>query len=62
MATKFTLEIELSGDDDFHHDIDVEIALLKVVGKIRDGEFNVGHTESLLDVNGNRIGSWKFHA
>ena len=46
----------------FEDDRDREISriLRKIANLIDKGEYHPGHSKSILDVNGNRIGSYKF--
>lgn len=33
--------------------------LERVAERLREGDYHPGHTSSILDVNGNRVGSWR---
>lgn len=64
--SKFTLEfdtdnaafqLEGGGIDNYA----VGLVLNRVRDQIEQGDFHPGHTKSVIDYNGNRVGSWKFH-
>jgi hypothetical protein len=55
----FTLTIDM-GNDAMNEAYDVAAKLIEVGQAIRRDYFGEGHTESILDDNGNRVGSWKF--
>ena len=57
----FTLEIRL-GNDEMQTARDVAAALMDVVAKLDNDEWHPGHTKSILDANGNRVGGWKMPA
>lgn len=63
---KFKLEFEV--DNDFYRmaenpeEIDtlaVSMTIKDVAEKVRSGSFHIGHTESVRDENGSRVGGFK---
>lgn len=59
-AIKFTLEIDL-GNEAMLTPSDVAGAVSTVAKALNARDFHVGHTSSLMDSNGNRVGSWRLH-
>lgn len=57
---RFTMQISLGGSAMDSPD-DAARALVAIAHKISQGDYCAGATSSLLDENGNRVGSWKFH-
>ena len=57
---RFTLSIRLEGEA-MQEPSDVAKALLDIMGDIHADKYYTGHTSSIMDANGNRVGSWKFH-
>ena len=56
---QFTLTIEL-GNEAMQTPRNVAAALKRVSAAINAGDWHPGHTKSIMDPNGNRVGSWKF--
>ena len=63
--SKFTVEIET--DNAWFRDgseldcIALAVQLRDIAGKVERRDFHPGHTVSVMDGNGNRVGSWKVH-
>ena len=60
---KFTMDFDMDNDAFIDEDgisLDtVAHVIHKVKVKVNEGDFHPGHTKSILDINGNRIGSWR---
>lgn len=57
---KFTLEID-SDNVGMETVEDLRANLLDIAAKVVEGDFHPGHTRSIMDRNGNRVGSWKVY-
>lgn len=60
---KFTLSVDTENaafEDEFDARFEMGQILRKIAKRVEDGDFHPGHTMSILDSNGNRIGSYKW--
>lgn len=57
---RFTLSVNMVNEAT-DNPLDVAEFLDKITGRIRLGVYTPGATSSIIDRNGNRVGSWKFH-
>jgi len=58
---EFTLSIDL-GNEAMETPDDVATVLESIADRCRThSAVAPGHTQSIMDLNGNRVGSWKFH-
>lgn len=55
---KFTMSVDMDNAA-FESPVELGDILAQVGDKVMDERYHVGHTESILDTNGNRVGSWK---
>ena len=62
---RFTLSFEIDLDNDAFQDGNLEAEVTRIMkqalDKIPVAINNQGHTQSLIDINGNRVGSFKYH-
>lgn len=61
---QFTLSIDLGneamgGGDEMWTPHQVADALAEVAERLREGDYHPGHTRSIMDGNGNRVGSYR---
>lgn len=60
---EFTLSVNTENavfEDDMDARFEMGQILRKIAKRVEDGDFHPGHTRSILDSNGNRIGSYKW--
>ena len=63
---RFTLDVDMVGSvfgDDPIHDGVFELAriLRTVADRLEAGDYHPGHTQTILEYNGNRVGGYKIH-
>lgn len=54
----FTLSIDMSNAE-MGNVAHVAQALRRIAVRLKDGDWHPGHTRSVLDLNGNRVGSYR---
>lgn len=60
IAMKFTMTVEMdTGNDQIEFEQELTSIMQKVGDRLSDARYYMGHTESILDINGNRVGSFK---
>lgn len=58
---QFTLYLDTTNSAFDDAASEVARIIRRIADDIDSGNIHVGHTQSILDHNGNRVGGWKFH-